>query len=102
MSTWSTMIDMVDMVMLSSGCDPGSLTMSMPKYEQLAEQIRDQIRSGVLKPGERLPSNTQYKLQGWRHGTIVIAMRALRTEGWVRGQPGEGVFVAEHPPIATD
>lgn len=72
--------------------------MTMPKYEQLAGQIRDQIRSGVLKPGDRLPSNTAFQQQGWRHGTIVIAMRVLRAEGWTRGQPGEGVFVADHPP----
>lgn len=70
-----------------------------PKYEQFAEMIRGQIRSGHLTPGERLPSNTQFKAQGWKHGVIVAGMRLLRTEGWVRGQPGEAVFVASDPPI---
>lgn len=92
------MIDMVDMVMVSSGCDPGSASMTMPKYEQLAEQIRQQIRDGVLKPKDRLPSNTQYKAKGWSKGTYLAAMRILRAEGWTRGQPGEGVFVADRPP----
>jgi GntR family transcriptional regulator len=101
MSTWSIMIDMVDMVLISSGCDPGSDTVSSPtpKYEQFAEHIRQQIRSGVLKPGDRLPSNTQFKDAGWKHGTYLAGMRVLRAEGWVRGQPGEAVFVAENPPI---
>lgn len=93
-------VDMVDMVVISSGRDPGSTTVTSatPKYEQFAEMIRSQIRSGVLKPGDRLPSNTAFKEQGWRHGVYIAGMRLLRTEGWVRGQPGEAVFVAEHPP----
>lgn len=72
--------------------------MTMPKYEQLAEEIRQQIRDGRLKPKDKLPSNTQYKAMGWRHGTYLRAMLVLRAEGWTRGQPGEGVFVADHPP----
>lgn len=73
--------------------------MTMPKYEQFAEMVRDQIRSGELQPGDRLPSNTQYKLQGWKHGSYIRGMQLLRQEGWVRGQPGEAVFVADNPPI---
>jgi hypothetical protein len=53
----------------------------------------------VLKPGDRLPSNTQFKADGWKHGTYLAGMRVLRAEGWVRGQPGEAVFVADDPPI---
>lgn len=75
--------------------------MTMPKYRQLAEMIKDQIRSGVLKPGDRLPSSSQYDEMGWKHGTYIAAMRELRAEGWTRGQPGEGVFVAGHPPGAA-
>lgn len=94
------MIDMVDMAVISSGCDPGSdtVTSATPKYEQFAEMIRAQIRSGILRPGDRLPSNSQFKEQGWKHGTYLAGMRQLRTEGWVRGQPGEAVFVADNPP----
>jgi GntR family transcriptional regulator len=95
------MIDMVDMVMDALGCDPGSdtVTSATPKYEQFAETIRSRIRSGDLAAGDRLPSNTQFKAQGWKHGVIVAGMRLLRSEGWVRGQPGEAVFVADDPPI---
>lgn len=73
--------------------------MTMPKYEQLAEEYREKIRSGVLKPDDRLPSTSQLEAAGWKRGTIGIAMRTLRTEGWTRGQPGEAVFVADVPPV---
>lgn len=77
--------------------------MTMPKHEQLAEEYREKIRTGELKPGDRLPSTSQIEAEGWKRGTIGIAMRTLRTEGWTRGQPGEAVYVAAHPPgVATD
>lgn len=72
---------------------------SVPKYEQLAEIYREKIRSGELKPGDRLPSTSALKADGWKHGVIGWAMRTLRIEGWTRGQPGEAVYVAERPPV---
>jgi DNA-binding GntR family transcriptional regulator len=75
--------------------------MTMPKYEQLAEVYRQKIRAGELKPGDRLPSTSQIEADGWKRGTIGIAMRTLRLEGWTRGQPGEAVYVADHPPIVA-
>ena len=30
--------------------------MAPAKYQQIADRLRDQIDSGVLQPGERLPS----------------------------------------------
>lgn len=77
--------------------------MTMPKHELLAEEYREKIRTGELKPGDRLPSTSQIEAAGWKRGTIGIAMRTLRTEGWTRGQPGEAVYVAERPPgVTTD
>lgn len=73
--------------------------MTMPKYEQLAEVFRAKIRAKELMPGDRLPSTSALKEQGWRQGTIVNAMRTLRMEGWTRGQPGEAVYVAADPPV---
>lgn len=78
------------------------MTLPTPKYEQFAETIRAQIRAGILKPKDRLPSNTAFKQQGWKHGTYIRGMQLLRAEGWVRGQPGEAVFVADNPPVAAD
>ena len=73
----------------------------LPLYEQLAELLRAKIKSGELKPGDRLPSTGMLKADGWKQGVIVSAMRILRVEGWTRGQPGQAVFVAEHPPGVT-
>lgn len=73
--------------------------MTMSKYERLAEEIRTKIRSGELAPGDRLPSTSALKAEGWSQGVITWAMRQLRIEGWTRGQPGDGVFVADHPPL---
>lgn len=95
------MVDMADTVVISSWREPGSddVTTPMPLPQQFAESIRAQIRAGVLKPGERLPSTAGYVAQGWARSTVVAGMRELRTTGWVRGQPGQATFVAADPPI---
>jgi GntR family transcriptional regulator len=90
---------MVEQAVVTLGYHPGSSIMTMPKYEQLAELFRARIRSGELAPGDRLPSTSALKAEGWSQGTITWAMRALRIEGWTRGQPGDGVFVADNPPM---
>jgi DNA-binding GntR family transcriptional regulator len=90
---------MVDLAVISLGRDPGSSEMTMPKYEAFAESVRQRIRSGVFKPGQELPSNTGFQAEGWKRTTIMLGMRVLRSQGWVRGQPGEAVFVADNPPI---
>ena len=90
---------MVDTAVISLGRDPGSSPMTVPKYEAFAEMIRDHVRAGRLKPGDKLPSNTTYQADGWKRTTIMLGMRELRNTGWVRGVPGEAVFVAESPPI---
>jgi GntR family transcriptional regulator len=66
------------------------------KYEQLAMTLRTQIRSGQLKPGERLPSITDlidtYRVS---YGSVRGAMLVLKTQGFVRGAQGDGVYVRE-------
>lgn len=75
----------------------------MPLPVQFAERIREQIRRGDLKPGDRLPSTARLVEQGWARSTVVAGVRLLRETGWVRGQPGQAVFVAEVPPgVSTD
>lgn len=67
-----------------------------PKFERVANAIREQIRSGQLKPGDRLPSTRELEAQfGVSYGSIRGAMLVLKAEGLVRGQPGEAVYVAE-------
>lgn len=68
----------------------------IPLYHQLKTLLREQIRSGVLKPGERLPSEEQLAA---RYGvSLITARRALAdlaAEGLLRRLQGRGTFVAE-------
>ncbi|MEU3456105.1 winged helix-turn-helix domain-containing protein [Micromonospora sp. NPDC006766] len=67
-----------------------------PKWEQLADHIRGQIESGVLTPGDQLPSTAQLKVQHGVSTTVVRqAILVLQTQGWVQGVHGLGVFVAD-------
>lgn len=68
--------------------------MSAPKYVRVADAIRERIRAGRLKPGDRLPSTKQLEEEfGVSYGSIRSAMLILKAEGLVRGQPGEAVYV---------
>ncbi len=65
-------------------------------YEQIEYQIRAQIYSGELKPGEMLPS-IRTLAKELTIG-IITAKRAyddLIAEGMLYSVPGKGVFVAE-------
>jgi DNA-binding GntR family transcriptional regulator len=74
--------------------------MAAPKWVSLADEIRAQITSGKLKPGDKLPSTSQL-CQIYGVSTIVIrnAMITLKAEGFVEGVPGVGVYVTRNPPI---
>jgi GntR family transcriptional regulator len=75
---------------------PEETTMTTPKYERIADAIRAQIKSGQLKPGDKLPSISQLETEyGVSYGSIRGAMLVLKAEGLVRGQPGEGVYVTD-------
>ncbi|BCJ61046.1 GntR family transcriptional regulator [Micromonospora endophytica] len=69
-----------------------------PKWAQLADHIREQIASGELAPGDKLPSTAQLREQhGVSVGVVRQAILVLQTQGLVEGVHGLGVFVAEHP-----
>lgn len=55
-----------------------------PKWRWVADELRGQIRSGLLQPGDVLPSETQLEQQtGLSRTTIRRVMAELRAEGWV-------------------
>jgi GntR family transcriptional regulator len=68
----------------------------VPLYYQLAEQLRERIRSGELRPGEQLPSERQLSE---RHlisrMTVRQALAYLVREGALVARQGLGTFVAE-------
>src|SRR5580698_9670094 len=73
--------------------------MDMPPYAQIAAELRDQIETGALAPGDRVPS-TRAITQRWgvAMATATKALAALRQEGLVRPVPGVGTVVADRPP----
>ena len=70
--------------------------MPATKWEKLADHIRTQIKTGELKPGDKLPSTAQLKAEHQVSDAVIrYAMHALRTEGLVESVHGVGVFVTE-------
>jgi DNA-binding FadR family transcriptional regulator len=69
-----------------------------PAYQVLAERLRDDIISGQLRPGERLPTEPQLCEQsGLSRSTVREALRLLSSQHLIvtmRGVNG-GSFVAE-------
>ncbi|MDY6323046.1 MAG: PLP-dependent aminotransferase family protein [Succinivibrio sp.] len=65
-------------------------------YENLGENLRRDILSGVLKPGERLPSKRAFARNlGISVITVENAYLALEDEGLIVSRPRSGFFVAE-------
>ena len=67
-----------------------------PIYEQIFTQIRDQILSGALAPGEPLPSiRTLAKDLRVSVITTKRAYEELETAGYIYTVPAKGSYVAE-------
>lgn len=66
----------------------------MKRYEQLAHDIAEMIRSGVLGPGERVPSvRHASKTYGVSPSTVYQAYFLLENRGLIRSRPRSGYFV---------
>src|SRR5450432_4615661 len=65
-----------------------------PLYRQLYDQIAQQIHSGQLARGERLPATRELAgLLGLNRTTISAAYDLLESEGLIAGQVGRGSYV---------
>ncbi len=71
----------------------------MKRYEQFADDIAELIRSGVLGPGQRLPS-VRYASQTHRvsPSTVFQAYYLLERRGLIRARPRSGYFVNANTP----
>jgi GntR family transcriptional regulator len=70
--------------------------MSNPMYRQIAEDLREQVESGTLEPGQQL--RTELELQkhyGASRNTVRDAIKWLITLGLVETRPGQGTFVVQ-------
>ncbi len=69
-----------------------------PLYTQIAAQVRQLIRHGTLKIGDRLPANRELaKRLGVSRSTVVTAYDELLGDGLIAARIGSGTFVAGVP-----
>jgi GntR family transcriptional regulator/MocR family aminotransferase len=69
-----------------------------PVYRQIADQIRDQVASGELPPGGRLPAIRDLARRlGVNRDTVALAYEELAVAGVVEASVGRGTFVAQPP-----
>ncbi|PLT17595.1 MULTISPECIES: PLP-dependent aminotransferase family protein [Ralstonia] len=70
--------------------------MTQARYQPLVERLAEQIRSGRLPPGTRLPTHRQL---AQRHGVALVTATRVYAEleamGLVSGEVGRGTFVRE-------
>ena len=74
----------------------------VPRYHQIAQALRDRIRSGDIEPGARL--DNQRRLAGEFEVTLMTlrqALEVLEREGLITRRHGLGTFVAL-PPVDYD
>ncbi|GAA0350947.1 GntR family transcriptional regulator [Streptomyces blastmyceticus] len=73
---------------------------AMPKYLQVADDVLGQIRSGALRPGRQVPSESELMARcGVSVGTVRKAMAEIRTSGLVETLHGKGSYVVAPPPV---
>jgi DNA-binding transcriptional MocR family regulator len=69
----------------------------MKRYQVLAEEAAQRIRSGSLKPGDRLPSVREVREQrGLSASTVFSAYYSLESQGLVEARNRSGYYVTAH------
>jgi GntR family transcriptional regulator len=67
---------------------------TVPMYRVIAEELRGQIESGEVTPGQQLPTELDLRERfGASRNTVRDAVKWLITLGLVETRPGQGTFV---------
>lgn len=70
-----------------------------PIYTQIVEQVKQQVVSGELKPGDQLPTVRALALElRVNFNTVARAYRLLDEAGIISTQQGRGTYILEIPP----
>jgi GntR family transcriptional regulator len=70
--------------------------MANPLYRMIAEDLRDQIDTGGLQPGQQLRTETELvEHYGASRNTVRDAIKWLMSLGLVETRPGQGTFVVK-------
>src|SRR4051794_5646511 len=71
---------------------------NVPAYVQIVQQVRQALLSGVLRPGDRLPTVKEVVAElAINPNTVLKAYRELEQEGLVEGRQGIGTFALRRP-----
>ena len=63
--------------------------------QSVAREIQTMIQTGVLKPGEKIPSQREFSQKfGVSRASLREALLTLETLGLIKTEPGRGTFVA--------
>lgn len=69
--------------------------MAQPMYQQIAEDLRTKIASGILKRGAQLPTEVELRDQyEASRNTVRDAIKRLTSQGLIETKPGQGTFVS--------
>ena len=67
---------------------------SRPIYTQIIDGFKEQISTGVLQSGDKLPSVRELAAElAINPNTIQRSYRTLEVDGWISTVPGKGCFV---------
>ena len=67
-----------------------------PIYAQICDGFREQIATGCLRSGDKLPSVRELASElAINPNTIQRSYRQLEAEGWIVTVPGKGCFVCQ-------
>jgi DNA-binding GntR family transcriptional regulator len=74
------------------------VTVRQFRYEEIAADLREKIRTGLFPAGNRLPgARVMMEEYGVQRNTVRQALTLLQQEGWLRIHPRSGVFAAPDP-----
>ncbi len=70
-----------------------------PRYEEIADQLRREIKERIFEPGDRLPSEKRL-CEYFKVSRITVrqALKALENDGLIFKKQGLGAFVREENP----
>lgn len=73
-------------------------TTSAPKHRLIYETVHKDIRSGTYRPGDRIPSESEFVQQfNVSRPTVARALRDLERSGLITRRPGSGTYVKQAP-----
>lgn len=71
-------------------------------YQRIAQQLADDIRLGVYRPGEKVPSVRKMSVQlNVSHATVLQAYASLEDQGLIRARPQSGYYVHQTPALTA-